>query len=147
MTAQVRPKPCRTCPYLEDAPSGVWAAHEYAKLPTYDGEIGDQVQAGAFAVFECHQGDGQVCAGWAGHRDHPSDLLALRVAASDGRVDESVFDYRTDARLFPTGAAAAAHGLADIDAPGPAACAAIDKIVRVRRARGTPVELDGEDPR
>lgn len=28
-----RSQPCDTCPYRQDAPSGLWSASEYAKLP------------------------------------------------------------------------------------------------------------------
>jgi hypothetical protein len=107
-------RPCASCPYRKDAPSGLWAAHEYDKLLAYDGEIGEQVMAGAWGVFLCHQRDGHLCAGWvAGHGPH--NLLALRV---DDEVDPSVFDYTTDTAVFASGAEARAHGLRDIDQPG-----------------------------
>jgi len=137
----VRPNPCPSCPYRQGVPSGVWAAEEYERLRQYDGTIADQAMAGATAAFGCHQGDGQLCAGWVSHREHPSDLLALRLAAIHGDVDESVWDYRTDVPLFASGAQAAAHGLAEVDAPGEDAAAAIAKITRVRQVRGEPVQF------
>ena len=33
---RVRPKPCASCPYRCDVPSGVWHPDEYAKLEVYD---------------------------------------------------------------------------------------------------------------
>jgi hypothetical protein len=36
-------RPCASCPYRKDVPSGIWAAHEYTKLLAYDGDILDQL--------------------------------------------------------------------------------------------------------
>lgn len=118
---------CGSCPYRRDAPSGLWAAEEYAKLPDYDNGIGDQLAAGALAAFFCHQRDGSVCAGWLGHRD-PLDLLAVRIGLADGRLDRVCADYTSAVSLFETGAAAAAHGMTEHDDPG-------------RRARGMAANL------
>jgi hypothetical protein len=109
-------------------PSGIWDATEYAKLPGYDGEIADQVAAGAFAAFRCHSAPALLCAGWVGHRD-PADLLAVRLGLARGDLDPAVLDYRTDVPLFPSGAQATAHGLRDIDTPGPATTAAVGKLL------------------
>ncbi len=107
-------RPCASCPYRTDAPSGLWAKHEYDKLPTYDGEIGEQLEKGAFGVFLCHQRDGHLCAGWvAGHG--PLELVALRL---DRKVDESVFGYTTDIPVFKSGKEARAHGIKDMRRPG-----------------------------
>lgn len=134
-----RPNPCASCPYRRDVPSGIWSAEEYAKLPAYDGEITEQAAAGAFALFDCHQTDGSLCAGWVGHRTEPADLLAVRVGLADGRVDPDVGEYRTDVPLFASGAEAAAHGRSGIADPSAAAVRAISKVVRVRALRGRPV--------
>ena len=45
MTEQARVRPCPTCPYRRNCPSGLWDASEYARLIDYDGEIGDQAMA------------------------------------------------------------------------------------------------------
>jgi hypothetical protein len=135
----VRKTPCPSCPYRRDVPSGVWSAAEYDKLPAYDGEIQDQVASGAFAPFGCHQADGQLCAGWAGHRDQPGDLLAVRIGISRGSVDPSAVDYRTSVPLFSSGAEAAEHGKREIAEPGERASQVQAKITRVRDARGEPV--------
>lgn len=126
MTESSRPRhsPCASCPYRQGVPSGVWDASEYDKLPQYDGETGDQ----PIAAFYCHQQDGSVCAGWLGHRD-PYNLLAVRLGVSMGSLDPSCFNYQTDVPLFASGAEAAAHGLRDIEHPGPAAEETIRKIV------------------
>lgn len=116
----------------------MWARHEYELLPRFDGEIGDQALAGAFSPFGCHSSPEQLCAGWVGHRDHPDELLAIRIGLIDGDLDPAVADYTTDVPLWPTGAAAAEHGLRDLDAPGPEAQAAIDKLVQLDPGRLAP---------
>lgn len=68
--------PCGTCPYRRDVPSGVWAAEEYDKLPGYDGDVPDQLRAGAMGLFMCHQRDGCLCGGWL-MAHGPDNLLAL----------------------------------------------------------------------
>ena len=102
--------PCRSCPYRADVPSGVWAAHEYDKLPGYDGTMPEQVEAGALGAFMCHQQDGQLCAGWVGcHGAY--ELIALRMVAD---LDPTVWTYRSPVPLFASGAEAAAHGLPEV---------------------------------
>ncbi len=129
----VRPAPCRTCPYRRDVPSGLWDAAEYAKLPGFDGDIPDQVAAGALSVFDCHQRTGDLCAGWAGCHDMTS-MLAVRLRARE--IDPAVYDYQSPVPLFASGAEAAEHGMRDIDHPGPEALAAITKLRRLRAALG-----------
>lgn len=136
MAITVRKTPCASCPYRRDVPSGIWDESEYAKLAAYDGEIIDQMRAGATGVFMCHQVDGRLCAGWAGCHDL-TQTLAARLHAAE--LDPSVFDYASPVPLFGSGAEAAAHGLRDIERPGADARAAIGKITRVRAARGRPV--------
>jgi hypothetical protein len=64
MTARTVAKaPCKSCPYRRDVPSGIWHSSEYDKLPQYDGEIVDQLMKGGQALFDCHQRDGNLCAG------------------------------------------------------------------------------------
>ncbi|QFS94637.1 hypothetical protein FIV07_28080 (plasmid) [Mycobacterium sp. THAF192] len=132
------PQPCRSCPYRRDAPSGVWAAEEYAKLADYDADTALQPPR----LFLCHQTDAdhprlRLCAGWVGC--HGSDLLALRLAVSRGAIDPadaaSAFSYTTTTPLFDSGTAAAAHGTRDLASPGPGAQQAIDKIRRRRSER------------
>lgn len=119
--------PCKTCPYRRDVPSGVWAAEEYAKLPDYDGDAIDQLNADAVGLFDCHQRDGNLCAGWlAAHG--PENLLALRIAGP--RVPHEVWFYKSPVPVFASGAEAAAHGMAKIDNPDPKACRAIDRLTR-----------------
>lgn len=132
MSTQVRgpaPRPCESCPYRRDVPSGVWAAAEYEKLPAYDRETPYQPQG----VFLCHQHDGRVCAGWAGCHDG-YQLLALRLAAAAGAMtDEDIaatIDYISPVPLFSSGAAAAAHGAAEIAAPSVDARRVMAKVSR-----------------
>ena len=56
----VRKRPCPSCPYRRDVPSGIWHESEYAKLPQFDGPTQDQLAAGAFALFHCHSQPGGV---------------------------------------------------------------------------------------
>ena len=127
------PQPCASCPYRRDVASGIWAAEEYAKLPAYDTDTPFQPAN----LFLCHQTSAddpraRVCAGWVGC--HGSDLLALRLAASRGIVDGADLDTSrtTSVPLFSSGAAAAAHGLADIDTPSAEARDAMHKIAERR---------------
>jgi hypothetical protein len=135
----VRPNgPCAQCPYRRDCPSGVWDKSEYDKLRKYDGTIAQQAMAGAHQVFMCHQSDGRICAGWAGCHDM-RETLAMRLHWLS--VEGSVFTYESPVPLFASGAEAADHGQREIDAPGIEAEAAIEKIVKVREARGNPVKF------
>lgn len=119
-------RPCGSCPYRRDVPSGVWAAEEYAKLPGYDGEIVDQITNRALGLFMCHQRDGCLCGGWLAC--HGADnLLALRM----NPVDPSVWRWRTDVPVWTSGAAAERHGMAQINNPGPEARALMDKLTRL----------------
>ncbi len=129
------PRPCSSCPYRCDAPSGLWAAVEYEKLVAYDRDTANQPTN----LFLCHQtnaGDegARLCAGWVGC--HGENLLALRLAAARGELAaadlRSVFEYCSPVALFRSGADAAAHGMTNIDNPDPAACEMIEKI-RARR--------------
>lgn len=126
------PKPCDSCPYRRDVPSGVWHAEEYAKLPLYDEPTGDQ----PFGLFQCHQyepGDeeARVCAGWVGC--HGPDLIALRIAVIvRSSLPASVFDYTTTVPLFGSGREAAEHGLRDIEHPSAEAVSLGRKIMGTR---------------
>lgn len=112
-------RPCGSCPYRRDVPSGVWEAEEYAKLVEYDRETWAQ----PVSLFMCHQRDGCLCGGWVQTHD-VANLLALRLH----RVDPSTFDYESDVPCFESGAAAALHGQRDIENPGPEALALMAKI-------------------
>lgn len=103
--------PCGSCPYRCDVPSGIWVQDEYDKLLAYD-PVGMAYQDPH--VFECHQRDGNLCAGWLACH---GDSLALRLGLSFGDVDPSVIDYKTDVPVFGSGAEAREHGMRDIAAP------------------------------
>lgn len=130
------PRPCASCPYRLDVPSGVWDATEYAKLPRFD----EPTFAQPTGVFLCHQHDraddaARVCGGWAGCHDGDG-LLALRVGVASGEIAvataDAIRDYVSPVPLFATGSEAAAHGMREIHRPGPAAITAMAKITRVR---------------
>lgn len=125
-----RPRPCASCPYRRDVPSGVWAPEEYPKLRAYDAPTGEQPIEG----FACHQGDGALCSGWLACHG-PAELLAVRVGLMTGSMDPAVLDYSTDVPLWGSGEEAASHGEAEIEEPGPDAGAVMEKIMRVRGIR------------
>ena len=112
----VRKDPCPSCPYRLDAPSGLWERDEYEKLIRFDGDVPEQIYAGAFNAFSCHLQTGQLCAGWVGCHG-PDNLLALRLLALRHRLDPSVMEYETDVPLHPSGQAAYDYGVRDVDDP------------------------------
>lgn len=119
--------PCKSCPYRRDVPSGVWHESEYDKLPTYDGDVPDQLVKGGLARFDCHQKDGCLCAGWVGtHGAH--NLLALRLIAD--KVDPAVWTYESPVPLFASGQEATDHGKRDLKMPGSKALQVIDRLQR-----------------
>lgn len=129
------PRPCSSCPYRRDVPSGVWHADEYDKLREYDKELPEQ----PLALFQCHQTDAEsdlrrLCAGWAGC--HGKNLLALRLALIQNRITPAIFEatigYRSPTPLFESGTEAAEHGQRDIHNPGTAAVHTMAKISRRR---------------
>jgi hypothetical protein len=132
--AVVRRRPCPTCPYRRGVPSGIWAPEEYELLPRFDGTIAEQAAAGALAPFHCHSSPRNLCAGWAGHRD-PRDLLAVRLGIAADRLDVTCAYYTTDVPLFRSGAEAAAHGLRDINRPGPDTVRAVRKLLELDPTR------------
>lgn len=125
------PRPCQSCPYRRDVPSGIWAADQYDKLPGYDRDLPLQ-PAG---MFLCHQTDGRICAGWVGCHDMRNNL-AVRMASLredlDAETLDAVLDYMTPVALFPSGTQAAEHGKRDLLVPDGRAQQAISKIVRRR---------------
>ncbi|MFE4869595.1 DUF6283 family protein [Streptomyces sp. NPDC056682] len=131
------PRPCDSCPYRRDVPSGIWAHHEYEKLRHYDAPTPEQPTA----LFQCHQADHdsdarRLCAGWAGCHDG-AHLLALRTALLGDRINASTYqaavEYVSPVPLFASGSEAAAHGQAGIDHPNDEANHLITKISRTRR--------------
>jgi Family of unknown function (DUF6283) len=107
----VRSEPCTACPYRRDAPSGLWAADEYAKLRDYDAPTAQQ----PLAAFRCHATPDHYCHGWAvchSTRGHAHELIALRLAHVDTIPAAAV-------PLFASGTEAADHGARDVDAPAP----------------------------
>jgi hypothetical protein len=127
---------CKSCPYRRDVPSGIWDADEYEKLPDYDAETAYQ----PIGVFQCHQQNGRICAGWAGCHDM-TQSLALRLASSFGHIsDEDLYatlDYESPVALFESGAQAAAHGLAALENPDSRARRAIARLEHKQARRNT----------
>ncbi len=130
------PRPCASCPYRREVPSGVWSKDEYEKLREYDRPFIEQPPG----VFLCHQTDldnprKRVCGGWVGTH-HDDELLALRLAVPQGVMSletlHEIRDYTPDVELFASGTEAADHGMEDIEWPGEDAARMIEKIKKVR---------------
>ncbi len=124
------PRPCSSCPYRRDVPSGVWHEQEYAKLPAYD--LDTMSQPGG--LFMCHNHSDNLCTGWVGC--HGDQLLALRLAVISGTMTGEEYgkacDYVSPVPLFDSGFEAAEHGRAEIDKPSDEAEKAIRKVMRTR---------------
>jgi len=128
----VRKRPCPTCPYRRDVPSGIWAASEYGKLPGYDGDVPEQLTARATGLFHCHSQQEHLCAGWAGCHDMFNNL-AMRMHGRD--VDPAIYDYVSPVPLFASGAEAAEHGKRDLPRPGPEARRKARQLLRMQERR------------
>ena len=128
----VRKRPCPSCPYRRDVPSGIWDEEEYAKLPRFDGDTPEQLMAGATAPFRCHSAPENLCAGWVGCHDMDNSL-AVRMTRRD--IDPAVFEYTSPVPLFASGAEAAEHGMRDLPEPGPDAASKIAALRRMQAAR------------
>lgn len=125
-------RPCGSCPYRRDVPSGVWAEEEYAKLPRFDQLTWQQPPA----AFFCHQQDGRLCAGWVGCHDM-DESMGLRFALAHELITSEDFvaalEYVSPVPLWDSGAEAAAHGMAAIENPDAKARRTIDKLTQRRR--------------
>jgi hypothetical protein len=119
--------PCKSCPYRQDVPSGLWHEHEYDKLPAYDGDIPEQLAKGAWGMFDCHQRDGHLCAGWIATHG-AGNLLAMRLGTWP--VAPEVWAYQSPVPVFTSGQEACAHGKRDIERPKARALAMIGRLMR-----------------
>ena len=143
---QIQDKPCSSCPYRKDVPSGVWDRSEYEKLPSYDLGTTEQVFAGAIGVFYCHQQNGCVCRGWIdchGNQGHGRDLISLRLSSLiDHRQIEKAIEDGPQVPIFESGREACDHGLKEIDNPSSDASDVVSKVIRIQNARKA--KSDGE---
>lgn len=124
--------PCKSCPYRKDVPSGIWAPEEYEKLPSFDGEIVEQLMKDGTALFLCHQQNNSLCSGWLGCHG-PENLLAMRLHHE--HVEPETFDYTTDVPLFSSGAEAAEHGMKDIEQPGEKAEKTMQRLMKNKKVK------------
>jgi hypothetical protein len=129
---RARQRPCSSCPYRRDVPSGIWDDVEYGKLCGYDGDIPEQLEAEALRLFYCHSLPRNLCAGWVGCHDM-DNTLAVRL--NHARIHPSVYTYVSSVPLFTSGAQAALHGMRDIADPTPDAENAIRNLRRILIAR------------
>lgn len=123
-------RPCPSCPYRRDVPSGVWHPEEYAKLALYDEQPGETPR---LETFRCHwqtaTGRSTVCVGWLGC--HGLDAVAVRLALAMGALTMDVVERAvgTDVVLYESGTEAAVMGLRDINDPSPEAQAFIARLL------------------
>lgn len=137
MSERIHPpasRPCGSCPYRRDVPSGVWSEEEYGKLPHYDGDTASQPAT----VFLCHQQNGRLCSGWVGCHDMV-ESMGIRIGVLAGKIEpddiDAIFDYESPVPLYSSGAEAAAHGMAEVLEPSAAAGKVIGKLTRKRNRR------------
>ena len=133
----IRSESCSACPYRRDVASGVWAEHEYDKLPPYDAPTGEQ----PFAPFMCHATPDHYCRGWAAvhaNRGNEHDLLALRLARCGDRPEPE------PERYFASGAEAAEHGKRDVAEPTLDAQVVTDRLLRKHPRLKALDEWEGE---
>lgn len=135
-------RPCGSCPYRRDVPSGVWSEDEYDKLPDYDLPTAFQPTG----AFFCHQQNGRLCAGWVGCHDM-DESLALRIAASVGIIStadvEAARAYESPVPLWGSGTEAAEHGRAEIATPSAHAKRVVERLTRKQERRGAADDPDG----
>lgn len=122
---ETRTRPCGSCPYRRDVPSGVWDKSEYRKLRAYD----RPTYAQPLAAFMCHTDPDSFCAGWVGceHARRPGyELLALRIrGCRDSKPEHGV-------PLFDSGTEAADHGMKELENPSEEACRLIESLAVAR---------------
>jgi len=115
-------KPCTSCPYRKDVPSGIWHEGEYDKILPYDRDTSLQPPT----MFGCHQADGSVCRGWL--HCHGTELLAVRL-----RWDESIakmLEAGPGMELFGSAKEASEHGRRDLAKPKAKAKAMMKRLKR-----------------
>lgn len=123
---QFNNRPCSSCPYRKDCPSGVWHEQEYLKLAEYDKETGEQPTA----TFLCHDADREqtMCRGWLDTHDKVH-LMALRLAMAMRRIEPSIIDLpHSDIPTFASGQEAMIHGLENLEEPSMEATELIRKL-------------------
>ncbi len=128
-------RPCASCPYRLDCPSGVWHPEEYDKLRRYSDE--PNVAAQTFGVFLCHysvrgRGHDVPCRGWL---TVEADSVAARMNLAEGILDPDDVYAEPTVPLHPTGTAAAEHGMRDIDHPSTEALRLIERLERTTTTR------------
>jgi len=89
--------------------------------------IGEQLAKGAVQLFDCHQRDRNLCAGWVGVRG-AHELLAMRLHAD--KVHPSVWRYESPVPLFASGQEACDHGKRELVKPGEIAGRMIKRLLK-----------------
>lgn len=137
-------RPCASCPYRKDVPSGVWAKEEYDKLRRFDTQPPGQVPA--TGVFLCHTDRERLCRGWLTVH---SDSVAVRILLRFRQITRRTVYAPVDVPLFSSGAEAADHGVRDITHPSVEAEVMMGKVERLiehHRGAGEKAEQRPEQP-
>lgn len=121
---KVLAKPCSSCPYRKDHPSGVWHHEEYEKLRDYDHNR-------AFGIFLCHQtnahGIETACRGWM---SVARESVAVRLGMAQGEFTPEQVYAECGVPLHATGDAAADAGQKKLARPPAKASTMIERLVR-----------------
>ena len=113
-------KPCTSCPYRRDCPSGVWHQEEYEKLRRYDDNK-------AFDGFLCHTEPTKLCRGWLTVH---CESVAVRLCMMRNEVTREEVYADPPVPLFATGNKAADHGQRQIKRPGRKAKKMIRRLLK-----------------
>lgn len=106
------------------------------QAPEVRGDVPEQIENGAFGLFDCHATPDFLCAGWVACHDMRNNL-AMRLTR--GEVDDQVYDYESPVPLFSSGMEAAELGKREIKNPSERAKAKGRQIRMVRERRGFPL--------
>lgn len=121
-------KPCESCPYRRDVPSGIWAREEYEKLRGYDENT-------AFGTFLCHHSPDMnrnaVCRGWLSVQ---CESAAARLAVLSGQVTDEQRYATPLVPLYASGNEAADAGIRGIKRPNAKARKLIDRLKAKRES-------------
>lgn len=116
-------KPCVSCPYRKDCPSGVWHESEYEKLRAYDDNM-------TLDMFLCHTESEKLCRGWLSVH---SESVAVRLLMMRGKVASAEVYADPPVPLFGSGNKAADHGQKQIKRPTHHARKMIARLIKSRK--------------
>jgi len=117
-------KPCTSCPYRKDHPSGVWDKSEYEKLRDYDSNA-------AIGIFLCHQTNAHgletLCRGWVSVH---CDSVAVRLAVVTGKIEPEEPYRNCGVPLHESGNAAGDAGERNLNRPTVKAMGMVGRLIK-----------------